>query len=118
MNSFDIGNITRSLYCKKNQFYFTGMIVCFLISAMEMSMDPAKISAVTTPTNVFLGFISLFVSYLPLCGDSSTPLRERLCIPGKLTLAHLLDFSKPSETFILDMDAGECGQAGIERVVA
>ena len=122
-----------------------------MISNKGVSTDPAKISTVShwpTPTNVtelrsFLGLASYYRRFIHHFAEVAAPL-YRLQEKGstfrwtanctdafemlkkKLTSAPILAFPRPSDTFILDTDASECGigavlsqrQEGIERVIA
>ena len=122
-----------------------------MISNKGVSTDPAKISTVShwpTPTNVtelrsFLGLASYYRRFIYHFAEVAAPL-YRLQEKGstfrwtanctdafemlkkKLTSAPILAFPRPSDTFILDTDASECGigavlsqrQEGIERVIA
>ena len=131
----------------KQSVYFLGHV----ISNNGVSTDPAKISIVSnwpTPTNVtelrsFLGLASYYRRFIRHFAEVAAPLyclqekgstfrwtancRDAFeILKKKLTSAPILAFPKPSDTFILDTDASECGigavlsqrQEGIERVIA
>jgi len=140
------------LHPKKCQFFKQSVcFLCHIISNNGVGTDPAKISIVAnwpTPANIselrsFLGLASYYRQFVHHFAEIAAPL-HRLQEKGsafqwtescnvafetlkrKLISTPILAFPRPSDPFVIDTDASECGigailsqcQDGVERVIA
>ena len=139
------------LHPKKCQFFKQSVsFLGHVISNNGVSTDPAKISAVVhwpTPTTAselrsFIGLASYYRQFVPHFAEIAAPLHRLqekggvfqwtescndafVSLKRKLSSAPILAFPRPSDVFVIDTDASDCGigavlsqcQDGIERVI-